>query len=274
MDAALAAIRQEFAGTIRAGIILGTGLGQLADHIQADAYVDYHDIPGFPRSTALSHKGRLVLGSLGGVPIAAMQGRCHLYEGYPADELAFPVHVLAELGAELLIVSNASGGVNPLFEAGDLVVMEDHINLMWNVQHESSGSKGLAGRGAYPGARPYSPELIELALRVAREHDFTLHPGTYVAVSGPNYETRAEYRLFRQIGGDVVGMSTVPEVTAAAHRGLQTLALSMVTNVARPDAPVQVDAEDVVAVAEGCEPHMRQIVMQTLTSLYSSTNES
>ncbi len=263
VSAALEVIRESFDQPVRAAIILGTGLGELADHIKAVATIPYGSIPNFPHSTALSHKGQLVCGHLDDVPVVAMQGRCHMYEGYCSNQLALPVKVMNAMGAELLIVSNAGGGVNPQFAAGDIVVLEDHINLMWDV------GLGLydqppAGRQSGRLRHTYCPGLIDKAMSVARTEGFALHRGVYVGVTGPNYETRAEYRMFRQIGGDVVGMSTIAEVLAAAQCDMRTLAFSMVTNVAIPDSPETVDADDVVVIAQQCEPNMRSIVREAI----------
>ena len=263
VDEAVAAIRQQWQGSAQVAMILGTGLGSLAEHIAAEATIPYREIPGFPHSTALSHKSMLVCGTLEGVPVVTMQGRCHLYEGYPAEQLALPVRVMNALGAQLLIVSNASGGMNPRYAAGDIMVLDDHINLMWTTPTLSSTRQcSSLGRGVT--ARPYDQALIEVAMRVARREQFVAHRGVYVSVTGPTYETRAEYRLFARIGGDVVGMSTVPETTAAQQCGMRTLALSLVTNVAKPDAPDVVDAEDVVEVANAVAPRMLQIVKEVL----------
>ncbi|MCA9178817.1 MAG: purine-nucleoside phosphorylase [Planctomycetales bacterium] len=250
------------AGDARVGIILGTGLGDLADHIAADVVLPYREIPGFPHSTALSHKSRLICGRLDGVPVVTMQGRCHLYEGYPVSQLALPVRVMHALGVRTLVVSNASGGVNPHYAAGDIMILADHINLMWTSPQDTL--EATSPLSARQHAAPYTTELIELAERVARREQFVAHRGVYVAVTGPTYETRAEYRLFRRIGGDVVGMSTVPEVIAAAQCGMQVLALSLVTNVAKPDAPEQVDADEVVEAAAAAAPRMHKIVQELL----------
>ena len=256
---AVAAIRSRWNGRADTAIILGTGLGELAEEVQAEAIIPYRDLPGFPHSTALAHKGRLVCGTLGGSPVVMMQGRCHLYEGYPLASLAFPVRVLAALGCTKLVVTNAAGGVNPSYQMGDVMLIDDHINLMW-----FAGTCGLAagspGRVARERTRLYDAELADQAAAVARRGGFPLPRGVYVAVPGPCYETRAEYRFFRRIGGDCVGMSTVPEVLTAIGCGLRVLGLSTVTNVALPDAPKTVSAEDVVRVAELALPKVRAIV--------------
>ncbi len=236
-------------------IILGTGLGPLANEVRSEHTMAYSELPGFPQSSALSHRGILVCGRLSGATVAVMSGRCHLYEGYSAEQLAFPVRVLRKLGARLLIVSNAAGGVNPQFEAGDIMLMSDHINLMWQSPTRAARTASLDD---------YDPALRQHALEAARLGRFPLHQGVYVGVTGPNYETRSEYRLFRQIGGDAVGMSTVPEVLAAVNCGMRVLGLSLITNVARPDAPQEVDAHDVVKVASAGGANMLHIVETVL----------
>ena len=255
----LAAIRSGWAGRVALAVILGTGLGELAEEVAADAIIPYRDIPGFPRSTALAHKGRLVCGTLGGQPIIMLQGRCHLYEGYHVLDLSLPVRVLCQLGVQTLVVTNAAGGLNPRYSVGDVMAIDDHICLM-----------GLAGLAFPPAECPervvrtttrlYDEGLIRRATAIACASGFHLQCGVYVGVSGPSYETRAEYRAFRRIGGDCVGMSTVPEVLAAAACGLRVLGLSTVTNVARPDAPEIVSADEVVEVAATALPKVRHIV--------------
>ena len=250
VERALAALRTRWPGTARTALILGTGSGQLAHEIEAEAIVPYADIPHMPRSTALAHKGQFVCGTLAGTPVIAMQGRCHLYEGYSFDEVTLGVRLMRAAGAEQLIASNAAGAVNPQYATGDVMVIADHINLMW--QH---------ARDEFPRmATFYDPALIDQAAAIARRENFVLQQGVYVGVSGPNYETRAEYRCFRRIGGDVVGMSTVPEAIVAGACGMRAMALSLVTNVARPDAPDRVDAEDVVTCAAAAEPKLRAII--------------
>jgi len=248
--AAASFIRRHWACEAKTAVILGTGLGELAENLPAATTIAYGDISGFPRSTALAHKGRLVCGELTGTPVIMMQGRCHLYEGYSFDELTLPVRVLAALGVQTLIITNAAGGLNQRYGTGEVMLIDDHINLMgcWC---------GGAGRSC---ALLYDVGLADLAAATARHHDFVLHRGVYVGVTGPTYETRAEYRAFRRIGGDCVGMSTVPEVLAAATCGLHVLGLSTVTNVACPDAPKTVTAEEVVEIAAIARPRVQQII--------------
>jgi len=257
--AAALAIRRHWSCEATVAVILGTGLGELADEVTASASISYRDIPGFPRSTALAHKGRLVCGELCGVPLILMQGRCHLYEGYPLDDLSLPVRVLAALGVKTLIVTNAGGGLNPDFSTGDVMLIDDHINLM-GVAHAMPYDPAALGPIAPTLGRLYDQGLATTAAAAARRHDFHLPRGTYVAVRGPSYETRAEYRAFRRIGGDAVGMSTVPEVLTAAASGLRVLGLSTITNVACPDAPKLVSAEEVVEVARVARPRVRAVI--------------
>ncbi len=250
----------------RVGIILGTGLGNFVEQINDDLTISYSEIPHFPRSTAIGHKGLLVCGRLGSVPVGAMQGRVHLYEGYSAQLAILPVRVMREMGTEMLIVSNASGGLNPAYALGDVMVIDDHINLM--------GRNPLIGidddrRGPrFPDmCRPYDRNLIDQALAIARAHNFACHRGVYAAMLGPNYETRAEYRFLRQMGADVVGMSTVPEVIVAVHAGLRVLGLSAVANLCCQDVLNSTDAFQVAAAAESAEPKMSQIVKSIVANL-------
>ncbi|NLS93844.1 MAG: purine-nucleoside phosphorylase [Planctomycetaceae bacterium] len=257
------AIRQRWSGTPRVGIILGTGLGSLAAQIQTEAVFDYEDIPHFPRSTAISHTGQLVCGVLEGVTVVAMEGRFHAYEGYTHRQITFPVRVMKALGVDLLIVSNACGGMNPQHAKGDILVIEDHINLMNGNPLIGVNDDSLGPR--FPDmVAPYDPDLIEAALEIARKENFAAHKGVYVAVTGPNLETRAEYRFLRAIGADVVGMSTVPEVIVAVHAGMRVLGLSIITDQCLPDALQPVDIDDILATAAKAEPNLRKIVLGIL----------
>lgn len=259
------AIRKRWSGTPRVGVILGTGLGGLAEQIATEAVLEYDDIPHFSNSTAISHKGQLVCGQLEGVSVVAMEGRFHAYEGYTHRQITFPVRVMKALGADLLVVSNACGGMNPLHAKGDIVVIEDHINLMNGNPLIGVNDDTLGPR--FPDMiAPYDPELIEVALEVARHENFAAHKGVYVAVTGPNLETRAEYRFLRAIGADVVGMSTVPEVIVAVHAGMRVLGLSIITDQCLPDALLPVDIDDILATAARAEPNLRKIVLGVLAS--------
>jgi purine-nucleoside phosphorylase len=260
---AVAAIRGKWSPAPKAGIILGTGLGGLAEEIDVEASFDYAEIPHFPASTATSHRGRLVCGRLAGVNIVAMEGRLHAYEGYSLKQITLPVRVMRALGAELLIVSNASGGMNPYFRRGDIMVIEDHINLMGDNPLIGVNDDRLGPR--FPDmCEPYDQRLIERALAVARRLEIPAHKGVFVAVTGPNLETRAEYRFLRLIGADAVGMSTVPEVIVAIHSGLRVLGLSIITDMCLPDALEPADIGRIIATANMAEPKLRKIVSQVL----------
>lgn len=264
IEAAAAAIRGQWpAGQPRVGIILGTGIGPLAEKIDVEASIDYAAIPHFLKPTATGHKGRLVCGKLNGASVMAMEGRFHAYEGYPLDAITLPVRVMKALGCELLIVTNACGGMNPNFACGDIMVIDDHINLMGSNPLVGINDDRLGPR--FPDmARPYDPELIDRAQAIARREDFTAHKGVFVAVLGPNLETRAEYRFLRLIGADAVGMSTVPEVLVAVHAGLRVLGLSIVTDVCFPDALKPVDVAEIIATANEAEPKLRKIILGIL----------
>jgi len=256
-------IRRQWSGRARVGLILGTGLGSLAEVIATEAALDYETIPHFPRSTAVGHAGRLVCGQLEGLPVVAMEGRFHAYEGYSYRQITFPVRVMKALGAELLIVSNACGGMNPQYAQGDIVVIEDHINLMGGNPLVGVNDDSLGPR--FPDmCRPYDVDLIDRALEIARRENFAAHKGVYVAVTGPNLETRAEYRFLRGIGADVVGMSTVPEVIVAVHSGMRVLGLSIITDVCLPDALKPADIDEIVAAASQAEPKLRKLVQGVL----------
>jgi purine-nucleoside phosphorylase len=257
------AIQARWSSRPRAGIILGTGLGNLAEQIAGAVKLDYEEIPHFPRSTALGHKGQLLCGELAGVPVVTMEGRFHLYEGYDPAEVSLPVWVMKQLGIELLIISNASGGLNPQYSSGDIMIVEDHINLMFGNPLVGINDDSLGPR--FPDmSRPYDQRLVDRALSIARQEGWAVHRGVYVAMTGPSYETRAEYRFLRRIGGDVVGMSTVPEVIAARHAGLRVMALSTVTNMCLPDAIETTTGEDVMRIAAAVEPKLRTIVHRVL----------
>jgi purine-nucleoside phosphorylase len=238
-------------------------LGALAREIDAESAIPYPEIPFFPRSTVESHKGQLVCGRLAGHSVIAMEGRFHLYEGYSPWQVTFPIRVMKELGCRILIVSNASGGLNPLFSKGDLIVIEDHINLMALNPLIGPNDERLGPR--FPDLiEPYDHELQNLALKVALEQNIVAHGGVYVAVVGPNLETRAEYRFLRGIGADVVGMSTVPEVLVAIHSGMKVLGFSIVTDMCLPDALHPVSIDEIVAVANIAEAKLRSVVCGVL----------
>jgi purine-nucleoside phosphorylase len=266
IETAATAVRKHWAEVPRVGIILGSGLGGLAEEIAVDARIDYSDIPGFVKSTAIGHKGQLVCGHLDGFSVVAFQGRFHLYEGYSSEQAALPARLTKALGANTLIVSNAAGGLNPHYAVGDVMVIEDHINFMFANPLVGVNDDNLGPR--FPDmSAPYDNEFMEVAARVARKEDFVLHRGVYVAMLGPTYETRAEYRLARRIGGDAVGMSTVPEVIAARHAGLQVLGLSTITNVGSPDSPVGTTGHDVINAAQSASSKLSKLVRGVVATL-------
>lgn len=259
IEEACQAIRKQFSKTPRVGIILGTGLGNLVDDIEVEATIEYGDIPHFPTSTATSHAGRLVCGTLGGVPVLAMEGRFHMYEGYSLKQITLPVRVFKALGAELLVVSNACGGLNPYFNNGDIMVIEDQINLMGDNPLIGVNDDRLGPR--FPDmCEPYDQGWIDRTLQIARLEGIHPHKGVFVAVAGPNLETRAEYRFLRTIGADVVGMSTVPETIVAVHCGLKVVGLSVITDMCLPDALKPANVEQIIAIAEKAEPKLRALV--------------
>lgn len=288
LSAAVAMLRDRFPTRPRAGIILGSGLGGLADEIAEPTRFDYADLPGFARSTAGGHRGQLIGGYLDDVPVIAMAGRMHRYEGYDEDDVAFPVRVMAALGANLLIASNAAGGLNPVLEVGDIVVINDHIDLAKKrsphfcrqrlsrfsdpLSAAANAPNGQEPNGQEPNGRGivasplslYDPALARVALKAARAGDFQSILGVYIATLGPTYETRAEYRMMRMLGGDVVGMSTAPEVRTASELGMRVLGLSMVSNVARPDAPESTDHAEVLDAGRAAAFKLRKIVSAAL----------
>jgi len=247
-------------------IILGTGLGQLAEQILVEATIDYAEIPGFPLSTVESHAGRLLCGTLGGRTVVAMQGRFHKYEGYSLHDVTFPVRVLRALGAETLIVSNACGGMHPLWARGDLMLIADHINLLGDNPLVGPNDASLGPR--FPDMSvAYDASLRTMARQVAAEQGITLREGVYVAVVGPNLETRAEYRMLRGLGADVVGMSTVPEVIVARHGGMRVLGISIITDMCLPDSLQEATLEEIVATANDAQPKLTALVRGVLERL-------
>lgn len=256
---AAATVRARTAVQPEIAIVLGTGLGGLAREIDVETEIPYGDIPGFPLSTVESHAGKLLAGRLGGRPVAAMQGRFHRYEGYDLHQVTFPVRVLHALGARTLVVSNACGGMHPLWGPGDLVLLSDHINLLGDNPLVGPNDDRLGPR--FPDmSAPYDPELRALARSVALELGIVLREGVYVAVPGPNLETRAEYRLLRAIGADVVGMSTVPEVIVAVHQGMRVVGVSIITDQCLPDALEPASIERIVATASRAEPNLTRLI--------------
>lgn len=259
-------IRSKWTGMPRVGIILGTGLGALAKDIQQEASFGYEEIPHFPRSTVPSHAGRLVCGQLAGKSVVAMEGRFHFYEGYTLQQITFPVRVMKALGCDTLIVSNAAGGMNPQYRKGDIMVIEDHINLLGANPLIGPNDDRLGDR--FPDmCYPYDRHLLELARRLAREEKIETQQGVYVAVAGPNLETRAEYRFLRHIGADAVGMSTVPEVIVAVHSKMRTLGLSVITDMCLPDALEPVSIREIIAVANEGEKQLRILVRRVVQEM-------
>lgn len=256
---AKATILGRWTGQPQVGIILGTGLGGLVEEIAVEAALDYGDIPHFPVSTAPGHAGRLVCGRLAGKNVVAMEGRFHYYEGYSLQQITLPVRVMKALGCEILIVSNACGGMNPQFAKGDLMMIEDHINLMGDNPLLGKNDERLGPR--FPDmCYPYDRELLALARRIALEEKIVLHQGVFVAVPGPNLETRAEYRFLRGVGADVVGMSTIPEVLVGVHSGLRNAGISVITDVCLADALEPVNIDDIIATANAAEKKLRVLV--------------
>jgi purine-nucleoside phosphorylase len=260
---AAAAVRERAALAPEVAIILGTGLGALGREIKVQASIDYAEIPGFPLATVESHAGRLLAGTLGGKRVLAMQGRFHLYEGYTAQQVTFPVRVMRALGAHTLVVSNACGGLHPDWRAGDLMLIADHLNLLGDNPLIGPNDDSLGPR--FPDmSAPYDPALRALAREVAKANGTSLREGVYAAVSGPSFETRAEYRMLRTLGADVVGMSTVPEVLVGVHAGLRVLGISMITDLCLPDTLEAVTLERIVAVANAAEPKLTALVRGVL----------
>ncbi|MBI5360014.1 MAG: purine-nucleoside phosphorylase [Planctomycetes bacterium] len=263
ITAAVKAIRTKVKSSPRIGIILGTGLGNLTEKIKNPVAIPYNKVPHFPESTVVSHKNELVFGTIAGKDIVALGGRFHIYEGYSPEQITLPVRVVKALGAEILIVSNASGGLNPHFSKGDIVIIEDHINFMGVNPLIGPNDDSLGPR--FPDmSRPYDPELIRLAEKSALEKRIKTHKGVYVAVTGPNLETRAEYRLFRNAGADCVGMSTVPEVITAVHCGLRVLGISIITDICLPDALEPANIKEIIAIANNAEPKMTELVTEVI----------
>ena len=261
--AAAQVVRARWPTPPEVAIVLGTGLGGLAKEIDVQAAIPYGDVPGFPLSTVESHEGRLLCGTLAGKAVVAMQGRFHRYEGYTLQQVTFPVRVLHALGATTLVVSNACGGMNPLWAPGDLMLIADHINLLGDNPLIGANDDRLGPR--FPDmSEPYDVALRDTARAVAADLRIVLREGVYVAVTGPNLETRAEYRMLRALGGDVVGMSTVPEVIVAVHAGMRVLGLSIITDQCLPDALEPAKLETIIATAGRAEPTLTALVRGVL----------
>ena len=263
---AVRAVQARMALVPDVAIILGTGLGGLAEEMRVATHVPYEEIPGFPLSTVESHAGRLLVGTLSGRQIVAMQGRFHRYEGYSLQQIAFPIRVLRALGARLLVVSNACGGMHPLWSPGELMLIADHINLLGDNPLVGPNDDRIGPR--FPDmSEAYDAGLRALARAVALEQGIPLREGVYVAVPGPNLETPAEYRMLRGLGADVVGMSTVPEVIAAVHAGMRVLGISIITDQCLPDALEPATVERIIAVARPAEPKLTALIRGVLDRL-------
>ena len=259
IEQATGKIRNRWNNQARIGLILGTGLGRIVEQIEQATEFPFESLPHFCKSTATGHVGKLVCGQMKKVNLITMQGRFHFYEGYTLQQITFPIRVMKAMGIDLLIVTSASGGMGPGHRPGQLIVIDDHINLMGDNPLTGVNDEQLGPR--FPDmSQPYDADLIETALRLARERNIPARRGVYVGVKGPNYETRAEYRFFRRIGGDVVGMSTVPETLVAVHAGLRVLGLSTVTNVCLPDRLEPTTGEDVIEVASRAADNMAAVI--------------
>jgi purine-nucleoside phosphorylase len=266
VQAAASVVHARFSSRPEAAIILGTGLGRLGSEIDAAATIEYAEIPGFPLSTVESHAGRLLCGRLAGKTVIAMQGRFHRYEGYSLAQVTFPVRVLRALGASTLVVTNVSGGMHPLWAPAELMLIADHINLLGDNPLIGPNDDRLGTR--FPDmSEPYDGRLRDLARQVAAEHRIVLREGVYVAVTGPNLETRAEYRMLRALGADVVGMSTVPEVIVAVQSGMRVLGVSIITDQCLPDALEPASVAEIIAVAGRAEPALTTLVRGVLERL-------
>lgn len=247
-------------------IVLGTGLGALVDKISIETEIDYADIPHFPLATVESHRGKLIFGHVNGKAVVAMQGRFHFYEGYSMKQITFPLRVFKIMGVEIMIIANAAGGMNPYFHPGDLMVIEDHINLIGDNPLIGPNEEEFGPR--FPDmSEAYSRRLIGMAEEIAMKNKIILHKGVYSGVAGPNLETRAEYRMLRAIGADVVGMSTVPEVIVANHMGMEVFGMSAITDECFPDSLKPANIEQIVKMGGIAEPKMTQIMFELINAL-------
>lgn len=259
-------IREKSHKDYSVGIVLGTGLGGLVNDIEIDFEIDYSLLPHFVQSTVESHKGKLIFGKLGNKDVIVMQGRFHFYEGYSMQEIVYPIRVMKKLGVETLVISNACGGMNPLYRRSDLMIINDHINLLGDNPLIGKNEDELGPR--FPDmSEPYSLELIELAEKVALKNSIKLQKGVYIAVAGPNLETKAEYRFLRATGADVVGMSTVPENIVAVHMGIKVLGISIITDECFPDSLKPVNVQEIIETAMTAEPKMTKIMKEVISEL-------
>jgi purine-nucleoside phosphorylase len=259
-------IQQKIKATPRVGIILGSGLGGLVDMIDKEAEIDYSDIPNFPVSTVKGHSGQLIFGKIGGCDVMLMAGRFHYYEGYSMEEVTFPVRIMKALGVGTVVLSNASGGTNPGFTIGDLMIIKDHINFC--PEHPLRGHNDERLGTRFPDmSQPYDHELIGLAKSIAAEQGITVRTGVYFGLQGPTFETPAEYKMIHILGADAVGMSTVPEVIVARHAGMRVFAISVITDIGISDEPVTITHEEVLEAANAAAPKMATIVAELVKRL-------
>lgn len=258
-------IRSQTATKPEYGIILGTGLGALVDDIEIETVISYRDIPHFPVSTVESHAGKLIFGTLSGKQVVCMQGRFHFYEGYTLQQVTFPVRVMKFLGIQTLIISNASGGLNPAYKVSDLMILNDHINLLPDHPLRGKNEDSLGPR--FPEmSEPYDKVLIEKTKAIAIANDIIVHEGVYASIQGPTLETRAEYRYLRTIGADAVGMSSVPENIVARHMNIPVFAISVITDMGLPDIPEKTTLEDVIRAATKAEPNLSLLIRELIKS--------
>jgi len=266
IDEAVSAIRKHSDMEPDTAIILGTGLGALTNDIEIKAEISYEDIPHFPLSTVEFHAGRLILGTLGGKEVVAMQGRFHLYEGYDMNQVTFPVRVMKMLGASKLFVSNAGGGLNPNFNKGDIMIIADHINLLGSNPLIGANDDKLGPR--YPDmSEPYNRDMIALVEEVAKDEGIPVQKGVYAAMTGPSLETAAEYRMLQRIGADCIGMSTIPENIVAVHMGMKVCGLSVITDLCLPDTLEKVNIKEIIAIAAEAEPKLKALIAKTIEKL-------
>ncbi len=266
IEETLNVIKEKTSEKYEVGIVLGTGLGGLVKEIEIEHEIKYSELPHFPLSTVESHEGKLIFGKINGKNVVAMQGRFHYYEGYSMQQITYPIRVMKFLGVKTLLISNACGGMNPIYKRGDIMIMLDHINLLGDNPLIGKNEDELGPR--FPDmSEPYNLELIELAEKIALENNIKLQKGVYVAVTGPNLETKAEYRFLRATGADVVGMSTIPENIVANHMGIKVLGFSIITDECFPDSLKPVNVQEIIATAKEAEPKMTLIMKEVIKQL-------
>lgn len=266
IEQTLSYIRQQTQIQPQIGIVLGTGLGALVKEVEIEKELSYRDIPHFPISTVETHAGKLITGHLSAKPVVVMQGRFHFYEGYSMHQITFPIRLMKFMGISTLLISNAAGGMNPLYRKGDMMIMDDHINLLGDNPLIGPNDDNIGPR--FPDmSEPYSKRLIDLAEQIALEDKIKVQRGVYIAVSGPNLETRAEYRFLRSVGGDVVGMSTVPEVIVARHMDIEVFGISIITDECFPDALKPADVSDIIKTANDAQPRLTLLMKRLVEKL-------